>query len=229
MQGEKNPFGRMLSFRYGIIIGVTMLLVSAGCASKSSMTRGAQNSPEGSGGRLTAARDTGSEVWKARYIEGVGLLNKGNLEEAKTTLMGVVEMRPGRPEVHNALGALYRRLNNLEKAIVEYQVALSLTEQTKGNEDFTQIASHIQNNLGIAYRQRGDLVAAERAYRRAIQLRPDFPDPYYNLGVLYDLYLNRGKDALKYYREYLALHGRDEDVEMWVEDLERARMKTGRR
>jgi tetratricopeptide (TPR) repeat protein len=41
------------------------------------------------------------------------------------------------------------------------------------------------NNLGTWYQQRGDLDAAERNYRRAVELKPQFAQAHDNLGIIY--------------------------------------------
>jgi tetratricopeptide (TPR) repeat protein len=47
---------------------------------------------------------------------------------------------------------------------------------------------------GRAYSQAGDAVAAEKAYRAAIELEPRWPVPLYNLGLLYK-YQGRWKES----------------------------------
>jgi Flp pilus assembly protein TadD len=41
------------------------------------------------------------------------------------------------------------------------------------------------NNLGTWYQQRGDLESAERSYRRAVELKPQFAQAHDNLGIIY--------------------------------------------
>lgn len=52
------------------------------------------------------------------------------------------------------------------------------------------------NNMGIAYRNKGDLVEAERCYLEAIYVEPDYVYAHTSLG---DLYINMGKpvEAIK--------------------------------
>lgn len=80
------------------------------------------------------------------------------------------------------------------------------------------------NELGVLGRRQGRFADAEQAYLRAIQLEPDYAPAYYNLGVLYELYLPRPELALQNYERYLELGGADgvsNDVEKWVADLRR--------
>lgn len=80
------------------------------------------------------------------------------------------------------------------------------------------------NELGVLGRQQGRFADAEQAYLRAIQLQPDYAQAYYNLAVLYELYLPRPELALQNYERYLQLGGEEgvsTDVEKWVADLRR--------
>jgi len=80
------------------------------------------------------------------------------------------------------------------------------------------------NELGVLGRQQGRFADAEQAYLRAIELQPDYAPAYYNLAVLYELYLPRPELALQNYERYLQLGGADSassDVEKWVADLRR--------
>ena len=82
----------------------------------------------------------------------------------------------------------------------------------------------VWNELGLIRRREGRFGDAELAYRRAIESEPGFGLAYYNLAVLYDLYLQRPDLALELYRQYLdgtpdaALSAA---VSRWVTDLER--------
>lgn len=62
------------------------------------------------------------------------------------------------------------------------QQALRLFEQS-AEADPTQPAT--DNNLGILYKQTGQLDKAIDAYRRAIALQAVYPDAYYNLALAY--------------------------------------------
>lgn len=80
------------------------------------------------------------------------------------------------------------------------------------------------NELGVLGRRQGRFADAEQAYLRAIELQPDYAAAYYNLAVLYELYLPRPELALQNYERYLELGGADAgsgDVEKWVADLRR--------
>ena len=82
----------------------------------------------------------------------------------------------------------------------------------------------VWNELGILHRQQGRFADAELAYQRAIELEPGYALPYYNLAMLYELYIPRPDLALQSYEQYLQLggsSGEGQEVEKWVADLRR--------
>lgn len=82
----------------------------------------------------------------------------------------------------------------------------------------------MHNSRGILFREKGEFKKAEEDYLRSIAIQPDFRDAFLNLGILYELYLDRPEEALKNYKEYLKLGGNKEDVIVWIDILKK---KTG--
>ncbi|MDZ4383998.1 MAG: tetratricopeptide repeat protein, partial [Nitrospirota bacterium] len=70
-------------------------------------------------------------------------------------------------------------------------------------------------------RENGEFKKAEEDYLQSIGIRPDFPDPFLNLGIVYELYLDKPDEALKNYKEYVRLGGNREDVLVWIDILEK--------
>jgi tetratricopeptide (TPR) repeat protein len=86
----------------------------------------------------------------------------------------------------------------------------------------------IYYNLGVGALQKGDFIQAEAAFLRVIELTPLDKEACYNLGVLYEKYIGKPAEALKFYTRYINLSGEgDRDIEQvkgWIKDLkERAR------
>jgi len=80
------------------------------------------------------------------------------------------------------------------------------------------------NRLGLIKRQLGDFSAAEQAWLKATRVDPEYANAWYNLGVLYDLYLQDLPAALGYYRRYQTLvaeESPDATVQRWIVDLQR--------
>ena len=89
------------------------------------------------------------------------------------------------------------------------------------------VCSHcgpVWNELGVLDRLQGQFANAEQAYRHAIELEPGYAPPYYNLAVLYELYIPRPDLALENYERYLQMGGttgEGQDITKWVGDLRR--------
>ncbi len=77
------------------------------------------------------------------------------------------------------------------------------------------------NQHGVLLRKSGKILEAEAAYLKAVTADPDYPLAHYNLGVLYELYLQRLDDALQHFERYQDLVGEDKQVEKWITDLRR--------
>ncbi len=65
-------------------------------------------------------------------------------------------------------------------------------------------AARLWNKSGIAYQQEMDYRAAENAYKRAIRLRPSYPEAWNNLGTTF-YFRNKAKKSVKYYRKAIQL------------------------
>ena len=61
------------------------------------------------------------------------------------------------------------------------------------------------NGLGTALKMRGDAAGAVGAWERALELKPDFAYPLYNLGLIQLAEGNRSK-ALEYFLRYKEKH-----------------------
>jgi len=76
-------------------------------------------------------------------------------------------------------------------------------------------------DLGVAYRHLGRYDDARAAYEKALKAAPGDLETAYNLGILYELYLNQPGPALAAYRRYVAGGGPEAArVSRWIEALE---------
>jgi Flp pilus assembly protein TadD len=154
------------------------------------------------------------------YDQGLSYLEQGQPENAQRIFESLAQSNPDRMEIHNMLGVVYRRRGMLDKAIAEYMKAIALSESLASTASGRTVSAEVNYNLAIAHREHGDFRKAEEAYLRSIKLNPNFAAAYYNLGVLYDLYLNQPSDAVRCYREYERLAGQNQTVDVWIADLE---------
>jgi tetratricopeptide (TPR) repeat protein len=216
--GRSGWMGAASSSRWamwGLITTVAIGCASAGAPGGSVAPRPAEKGPSGI---RTAPLPKGTSP--TAYREGIIDIQQGRLESAQQIFEKLIVADPNRVELHNALGIVYRRRALYEKAVSEYTMAIALAEKSPAEPPGKSTSFELYNNLGIAYREGGDFKKAEEAYRKAIALNPNYAAAYYNLGVLYDLYLNQPSDALRNYREYEKLAGQNQNVDVWIQDLE---------
>ena len=105
----------------------------------------------------------------------------------------VLDLYPYSYVAHNNIGGVYRRRNELDRAIEEYQAALMVREHPRS-----------RSNLAATYRQKGQIDRAIAEYRKTMELDPDHPDSYFGLGVVY-AQLGQLDIALESYRKSLEL------------------------
>lgn len=78
------------------------------------------------------------------------------------------------------------------------------------------------NVLGMAQRRAGNFDAARSAYEKALIADPDHAKAQLNLGILYDLYLQRPAQALAAYEAFQAAQTEpDPQVDIWIADVKR--------
>ncbi|EDT04624.1 Tetratricopeptide TPR_2 repeat protein [Burkholderia ambifaria IOP40-10] len=95
----------------------------------------------------------------------------GRLGEAKTLYDAILHAQPGQPDAMHFLGLLACQLK-------QYDAGLALMERSLAARPD---ASYF-NNLGNMLRECGRLDDAIAHYRRAVALRPDYPEAHNNLG-----------------------------------------------
>ena len=84
------------------------------------------------------------------------------------------------------------------------------------------------NELGILYRHNGRFEEALEMYQSALQVAPEYTDTYWNMGILYDLYLPDAGLALEYYERYQQLTGsEDMQLQTWINTLRKQTQQPG--
>ena len=130
--------------------------------------------------------------------EGYACLEKRQFGLAQVLLEKARALAPDHPLIHYRLGLLFSDQGRAAEALAAFDTSLRLNPRDH----------KAHNNRGSMLQVLGLLPEAERAYRHALELRPDLEPPYVNLGKLleqqrnmeraieiYDLALNRGLDA----------------------------------
>ncbi len=137
-------------------------------------------------------------------------LDRGELEQGIELLESIVDTAPGISAPRVDLGIAHHHAGNMQAAEEHLRTAL---EANPGHP----IAS---NELGIIYRKTGRFAEARRSYEAALAIYPGYHYARRNLAVLCDLYLGDLECALRNYEAYMATVPVDDEVSMWMKDLQ---------
>ena len=115
-----------------------------------------------------------AQLWYARSEEKLGKLNDGiRLGDATVSTAQNDHNSEIETQAHLLLGVLYRRMNQMEKSIAEYDKAISLT-----GDDF--IKGSAQISLGDIYFTSGQYNKAAETYLRTGEYTSDIYSNYYS-------------------------------------------------
>ena len=150
----------------------------------------------------------------ARFKAALDMLKQGQAPEAEVALTSLVKDFPQYSGPLTELGLIYAKSKR-------FDLAASAFAKATANNPQNAVAYNWQ---GILFREANNYVRAEQAYQRAISTDSNYANAHLNLGILYDVYLKRPKDALEQYKEYQRLGGADDlRVLVWVADIEKAK------
>lgn len=148
------------------------------------------------------------------FRDAIELLEQEKYDEAIRLLKAVTGKTSKFTAPYIDLGIAYQQTGDLKMAEESLLMALKLN------------ATHpaANNELGLVFRKTGRFVEARQVYETLLQQYPDYLPARRNLGVLCDIYIQDLACALEQYEFYLTARPNDEDVRIWVADLE-TRMK----
>ncbi len=101
-------------------------------------------------------------------------------------------------ELHYHLGIAYRQQQQFVKAKEHYQAAIN-------TDVIPALKLGAYNNLGNLLKDEGDLKSAEKAYKAALKIDPNFGVGHYNLGLTLKAAGNLA-DAIAYYRQAIKIN-----------------------
>lgn len=185
------------------VVWLVLLITSAGCAT----TKVPQSE------QVSLEKAEIPAAVQSQYAQAVQQLEAGELAGAADLLEAFVKTNPDYVSAYINLGIIYAQQERDEEALVMLARCLEL--------DSTNPVA--LNRVGMIKRRAGDFSGAESAWLGAISANPDYPYAWYNLGVLYDLYLQDLSAALEHYQAYQRLGGGedgDATVARWIADLE---------
>jgi tetratricopeptide (TPR) repeat protein len=105
------------------------------------------------------------------------MMKLGRLEEAVSWFEQGLEIKPEDRTLNHNLARALLRLDRFDQALEHYRRALGPDGQTENAE--------LMNDLGLAYFGLDKTDSALRWLNRAIQARPDWDDPLFNLGQVF--------------------------------------------
>ncbi len=146
------------------------------------------------------------------YEQAVGELKNGASAEALILLSRLSRDTPDKPNLFTNLGLAHFQLDQADLAEQAFQQAIS--------RNSNDAVAH--NHLGILKRRQGQFQDALTEYQRAIEIDAEYAGAHFNLGILFDLYLQDLEQALQQYRTYLELSSEpNTQVAGWIVDIER--------
>lgn len=144
------------------------------------------------------------------FDDATRALRAGKVDEAERGFRALTQTHPELGGAHANLGLIHRQAGRLNESAAALETAVRLSPKQPV----------YLNQLGVTYRQLGQFDKARDAYERAIALDAGYAAPLLNLGILNDLYLGDGAQALTLYARYLALSPNgDAAVTKWVAEL----------
>ncbi|MBN1517613.1 tetratricopeptide repeat protein [Candidatus Sumerlaeota bacterium] len=140
------------------------------------------------------------------------LAQSGREKKASEWFAQARERFPHQPEPFYESGNFYRRsLKDNKTAAAMYRAAIAI------DKNFDKAF----NNLGIALLNMKQYDDAAQTYQQGIDVNPQNPKFYRNLGIIYEQHLNQPQKALECYQRYVDLGGENKDeVQGWIDALQ---------
>jgi len=134
---------------------------------------------------------------KEKILEAVNIYKSGDLIKAEKFGKDLVKNNPNVGFLYNFLGIVLAAQNKIQEAIKYYENGIKVDPKF----------AMIYNNLGIIYFSlkttainKGNYIKkAEDLYKKSIELEKKNPEPFTNLGTLYN-FINKNDDSIKYHK-----------------------------
>tara|TARA_R110002072_G_scaffold172728_1_gene326966 strand:- start:46786 stop:47349 length:564 start_codon:yes stop_codon:yes gene_type:complete len=154
-----------------------------------------------------------TEEQKQSYQKALRFMEQKNFADAESIFNKLIKSQPELTGAYVNLGAIKKADNKPDEAEGFFTSALKI------NPNF--IDALLQQAL--IFQDKGEFTKAEDLLRRAEAINPDHPLVNYNLGVLYELYLQDYALAVQHYKRYITLSSAEdvETVKRWILLLER--------
>src|SRR3954454_18938260 len=124
----------------------------------------------------SAAQSASPLLHDKQWAEGRKYLVEGKAADAKVVFDALRRRYPDEPDVYLFLAISLLRLRDPQAAEASVRKAVEIDPN---HAEARTLLAWIESDL------HGDLDAAIREYTRVVQLKPDFPQAYNNLGVAF--------------------------------------------
>ena len=146
------------------------------------------------------------------FQQALAAIRAGHDDEAITILETITAPQPELVGAQVNLAVAYARTGRLQAAWER------LTEASR----HAPYDPAVLTEMGVVKRKQGEFQAALEYYQRALSADEAYAPAHRNIGILFDLYLQRPQDALRHYQRYRDLsEANSEMVDQWITDLER--------
>ena len=183
--------------KFALVLLCASVWLVAGCTTTTTSTSNAPDVSEAEAARFNVQL-------------GISYLQRGNLQDAREKLERAVQQDPEFPSAHAALGLLYERVGELDKAGFHLRRATQLApddaamlngyggflcrrgDRKAGIEYFDRAASNAfyrtpelaLTNAGVCARGIPDAAMAERYFRRALEVNRTYPEALLQMADL---------------------------------------------
>lgn len=201
-----------------IFIASMATLVFAGCGGSAPLKGTAGQQQVGSSAPGPASGGRGGDgaiavpaAAQTMFEQATAAMASGDYLDAELRFKEFLLLYPAFPGAHVNLAIIHSSNGDDDSAKAAIDAALALQANNPA----------ALNQLGMLLRRNGNFPEAEAAYLKAVTVSPDYALAHYNLGVLYELYLQRLDMALQHFETYQSLVGEDKQVARWIKDLTR--------
>ncbi len=152
-----------------------------------------------------------SKSEREKYRSGITALYNNNLSKAQSIFSEFVRNKPELAGGYTNLALIHFKKKEYKKALKHVNKALKLNPKQAQ-------ALNLRAQLFV---MNGKIHEAKKDYLLAIKSKPKYANAQYNLALLYDIYLQEIKLAIKHYKTYLSLlKEKDLTTEEWITHLE---------
>jgi len=195
------------------LTALLLMLALAGCAAGPSLQEAGRSeddkAPDADHEQVEPAESVDADV-RADFDTALRHLRAGEYAKGAELLRRVVERAPRYTAPYINLAVAYQKMGDLKAAEESIQRALAVdaNHPVAGTE------------YGLILRKTGRFAEARKAYERTLAAWPGYLPARKNLGILCDIYLRDLECALEQYRLYGAAAPEDEQVRLWIADIE---------